>query len=65
MTLSLGMATPPVGEDLYISASIAGIKFEQELKYALPLIGVAIIAIAICAAFPDFVLLLPRLFYAA
>ena len=24
MTLSLGMATPPVGEDLYIAASIAG-----------------------------------------
>jgi len=63
MTLSLGMATPPVGEDLYISASIAGIKFEQELKYALPLIGVAIIAILICAALPGFVMFLPHLFY--
>ena len=63
MTLSLGMATPPVGEDLYIAASIAGIKFEQEVKYVLPMVGAAIMAIVICAIFPDLVMFFPTLIY--
>ena len=63
MTLSLGMATPPVGEDLYIAATIAGIKFEQEVKYVMPLVLAAIIAILICTAVPGIVMLLPRLFF--
>ncbi|MCI8910653.1 MAG: TRAP transporter large permease subunit [Oscillibacter sp.] len=63
MTLSLGMATPPVGEDLYIAASIAGIKFEQEVKYVMPLVGAAILAIIICAAVPGIVTFLPNLIY--
>ena len=63
MTLSLGMATPPVGEDHYIAASIAGIKFEQEVKYVLPMVGAAIMAIVICAIFPDLVMFIPTLIY--
>ena len=63
MTLSLGMATPPVGEDLYIAASIAGIKFEQEVKYVLPMVSAAIMAIVICAIFPDLVMFIPTLIY--
>lgn len=63
MALSLGMATPPVGEDLYIAASIAGIKFEQEVKYVLPMVGAAIMAIVICAIFPDLVMFIPTLIY--
>ena len=63
MTLSLGMATPPVGEDLYIAATIAGIKFEQEVKYVLPLVGAAIVAIIISAAVPGLVMFLPNLFF--
>ena len=63
MTLSLGMATPPVGEDLYIAATIAGIKFEQEVKYVIPLVLAAIIAILICTAVPGIVMYLPGLFF--
>ena len=63
MTLSLGIATPPVGEDLYIAASIAGVKFEQEVKYVLPLVGAAILAIAICTALPGLVMFIPNLIY--
>ena len=50
-------------QDLYIAASIAGIKFEQEVKYVMPLVGAAILAIAICAALPGLVMFLPNLFY--
>lgn len=63
MTLSLGMATPPVGEDLYISASIAGIKFEKMLKYAVPLMFMALVAVLVTALIPAFPMLLPHLFY--
>ena len=63
MTLSLGMATPPVGEDLYIAATIAGIKFEQEVKYVLPLVGAAIVAILICIFVPGIVTLLPSMLF--
>ncbi len=61
MTLSLGMATPPVGEDLYIAASIAGIKFEKLLSNALPFIIAAIVAVIIVTAFPGISLFLPGL----
>ncbi len=63
MTLSLGMATPPVGENLYIAASIAGIKFEDMLKNALPFIIAAIVAILIVTAVPQVCLFLPGLLY--
>ena len=63
MTLSLGMATPPVGEDLYIAATIAGIKFEQEVKYVLPLVGAAIVAILICIFVPGIVTFLPSVLF--
>ncbi|MPN45657.1 C4-dicarboxylate TRAP transporter large permease protein DctM [bioreactor metagenome] len=63
MTLSLGMSTPPVGENLYIAAGIAGIQFEKMLKYAWPLIGVAILAILIVTYIPQISLFLPTLMY--
>ncbi|MDL2226165.1 TRAP transporter large permease subunit [Deltaproteobacteria bacterium OttesenSCG-928-M10] len=62
MTLSLGMATPPVGENLYIAASIAGIKFESLLKYAWRFIAVAIVAILLVTYVPAISLFLPNLF---
>jgi len=39
MALSLGMSTPPVGENLYIAASIAGVSLEELLKNIWVFIG--------------------------
>jgi len=63
MTLSLGMATPPVGENLYIAAGIAGIKFEAMLKNVVPFIIAAIAAIIVVTAIPGICLFLPNLLY--
>ena len=63
MTLCLGMATPPVGECLYIAAGIAGVKFEKLLKHVWPLVIAAIIVIILVAAFPQLALFLPNLLY--
>lgn len=62
MTLSLGMATPPVGENLYVAASIAGIPFEKLLRRIWPMIAVAIATIVMVAMIPGISLALPRLF---
>ncbi len=64
MTLSLGMATPPVGENLYIAASIAGVPFERILKNVWPLIGTAIAVILIVVFIPQISMFLPGLFFA-
>ena len=61
MTLSLGMATPPVGENLYIAASIAGIKFEKIISNALPCIIAAIVAIILTTIIPPLSMFLPSL----
>jgi C4-dicarboxylate transporter DctM subunit len=63
MTLSLGMATPPVGENLYIAASIAGVKFEHLLKHAWRLIAVSIVAILLVMYVPAISMFLPNIFF--
>lgn len=63
MVLSLGMATPPVGENLYIAASIAKVKFERLCKDAVPLVAICIVVIFIIAFVPKIALFLPGLFY--
>lgn len=63
MTLSLGMSTPPVGENLYIASSIAGISFEKLVQNIWPFIIVAIIAVLIITFLPVISLFLPNLIY--
>ena len=61
MTLCLGMATPPVGECLYIAAGIAGVKFESILKYTIPLVISSIIVILFVTFIPEIAMFLPNL----
>lgn len=63
VTLSLGMATPPVGENLYIAASIANVPFEKLLKDIVPFILAAIVAVLLIAFIPQITLFLPNLLY--
>jgi len=63
MTLSLGMSTPPVGENLYIAASIANVSFEKLVKNIWPFIIVAIIVILLVAFIPSIALFLPNCLY--
>jgi C4-dicarboxylate transporter DctM subunit len=63
MALSLGMSTPPVGENMYIAASIAGITLEELLSEIWILIFAAIVSILIVVFFPSVALFLPRLLY--
>jgi len=63
MTLSLGMSTPPVGENLYIAASIANVSFEKLVKNIWPFIIAAIIVILLVAFIPSISMFLPNFLY--
>ncbi len=63
MTLSLGMATPPVGENLYIAASISKVRFEKICKNIVPFIAISIAIIFFVAFVPKIALFLPGLLY--
>ncbi len=40
VNLVIGMCTPPVGVNLFVASSIAGVKIERMFKWIVPLIGV-------------------------
>ncbi len=61
MGLSIGMATPPVGENLYIAAGIAGVSFEKLIKNILPFLLAAILAILATTFIPGISLFLPNI----
>lgn len=63
MTLSLGMSTPPVGENLYIAASIAEVSLEELLKNIWLFIIPAIVVIIIVVFLPFLALVIPNLLY--
>ena len=57
----IGFVTPPVGLCLFVVASVTGRPMERIALAALPMIGLALVVLAIIAAFPEVVLFLPRL----
>lgn len=59
--LALGVATPPVGVCMFVTAKIARTTIEKVSVAALPLVGVLILVTALMALLPDVVLWLPRL----
>lgn len=63
MTQSHGMATPPLGECINISASIAGVTFDEAVSKIWPLLIAGGIACIIVAFIPQLSLLLPNLLY--
>jgi len=61
VNLSMGMITPPVGVDLFISCKIAGISLEEITKGVLPFFVLIIIHLLLVTYIPSFSLWLPNL----
>ena len=57
----IGFVTPPVGLCLFVVASVTGRPMERIALVALPMIGLALLVLAIITIFPEVVLFLPRL----
>ncbi|HRS22015.1 MAG TPA: TRAP transporter large permease, partial [Clostridia bacterium] len=63
MTQSHGMATPPLGECINISASIAGCSFDATVSRIWPFLLAGAIACALVAFVPQLAMFLPNLLY--
>lgn len=61
-SLSIGFATPPLGENLFVASGISNISLEEVTVKALPFAAVSTIAVFIIAFFPEISLFLPRVF---
>ncbi|MFA1820154.1 TRAP transporter large permease [Virgibacillus oceani] len=61
VNLAMGMVTPPIGVNLFVSSQIAGIRIEQMLKPLLPFYAVLILSILLITYLPQISLWLPNL----
>ena len=60
--LSIGFATPPLGENLFVASGISNISLEEVTVKALPFAAVSALAVVLIAFVPEISLYLPRLF---
>ena len=61
LALSIGVATPPVGVCLFVTAKLAKTTIEKVSVSVLPFVGVLVAICLALALLPDVVLWLPRL----
>ena len=62
VNLAIGLATPPVGIDLYVACNIANIPLKENSRKVLPFIVASIIALAFITFVPEISLFLPNAF---
>ncbi|MDF1802155.1 TRAP transporter large permease [Thalassovita sp.] len=60
LNVVIGMATPPVGILLFIGAAISGEPVTRVIRQALPLVGICLLVLALCALIPSLTLFLPK-----
>jgi len=60
VNLTIGLATPPMGLLLFVTASVARERVENIVRALLPLLAVEVLVIFIITYFPALVLTLPR-----
>ena len=61
LNLMIGLLSPPVGLNLYITASIAGRPVEAVIRKVLPFFAALVAVLLLCTLWPGFVLFLPDL----
>jgi C4-dicarboxylate transporter, DctM subunit len=61
VNLTIGMATPPVGVNLFVAAPIMGTTLERISKSIIPLLGAMLLALVLITYIPQIVLWLPNL----
>lgn len=59
LVLEIGLVTPPVGINLYITSQQSGISVNKVLKGSIPFIGVLLFTVLLLILFPEIVLYLP------
>lgn len=62
VNLSIGLATPPVGVNLFVAGGIARMSLERISGAIWPLIAATLVPLALTTYWPEMVLFVPRLF---
>lgn len=62
VNLCIGMLTPPLGPNLFITQKIAGVSLEEVLPTTVVQVLVLYLVLTLMIIFPESVLFLPRLF---
>lgn len=60
MVTAIGLITPPYGMCLFIASGLADLPIMQSFMAMLILIGMFLVVVALCVAFPELILLLPQ-----
>jgi TRAP-type transport system large permease protein len=63
INLMIGMITPPVGVNLYVTAQLSNSRVEDIIRSVLPFLLVELFVLAAIVVFPEIVTFLPDLFY--
>ena len=63
LNLMIGLVTPPVGLVLYVISRVAGIRFEESVKYVMPFLIPLLVCLLLITLVPGFSLWLPTLIY--
>jgi len=61
--MELGMITPPVGLNLFVTSGITGVSLKDVVIYALPWASVILLGLLLITYIPQISLWLPRLMY--
>jgi C4-dicarboxylate transporter DctM subunit len=61
--MGLGCLIPPVALNLFISTQIAGVRYEEAVRAAIPFIIIMTIDMAIMAIFPIIPMMLPHIIF--
>jgi len=62
INLVIGLVTPPFGIVLFATSPIAGVKFEETFRDAIPFIAVTLVVLILVTYIPNVTLFLPKLF---
>jgi TRAP-type C4-dicarboxylate transport system permease large subunit len=60
LNVVIGMATPPVGIQLFIVAAASGEPLTRVIREAVPLVGICLVVLALVALIPAITLFLPN-----
>ena len=63
VNLEIGMVTPPVGLNLFVTAGITGMSIMQVVRAALPWLSVLVVFLVIITYVPKITMFLPDLLF--
>jgi C4-dicarboxylate transporter DctM subunit len=63
VNMEIGMITPPVGLNLFVTAGITGMNIVQVVKAALPWLSILLVFLLLVTYIPQISLFLPQLMF--